>query len=48
MMAKCLLFPSGTTEDEAITNIRTAICDYLEVVDNPLDDAEVREIQLTV
>lgn len=38
----------GDTEVEAIANIETAICEYLEVVDNLLDDAEVREIELTV
>jgi predicted RNase H-like HicB family nuclease len=38
----------GDTEDEAIANIETAIREYLEVVDNLLDDVEVREIELTV
>ena len=38
----------GNTEKEAIENIKTAICEYLEVVDNLLDNAEVREIELAV
>lgn len=38
----------GDTEDEAIANIETAIREYLEIVDNLLDDVEVREIELTV
>ena len=38
----------GATEDEAIANIETAIREFLEVVDDLLDDAEVREIELTV
>ena len=38
----------GDTEDEAIANIETAIREYFEVVDNLLDDVEVREIELTV
>ena len=38
----------GATEDEAIANIETAIREYLEVVDNLLDNVEVREIVLTV
>lgn len=38
----------GNTENEAIENIKTAICEYLEVVDNLLDNAEVREIELAV
>ena len=38
----------GTTEGEAIANIEVAIREYLEVVDELLEDAEVREIELTV
>ncbi len=38
----------GATEDEAIANIETAIREYLEVVDDLLDNVEVREIELTV
>ena len=38
----------GATEDEAIANIETAIREYLEVVDDLLDDVEVREIELAV
>ena len=38
----------GNTKNEAIENIKTAICEYLEVVDNLLDNAEVREIELAV
>ena len=38
----------GATEDEAIANIETAIREYLEVVDDLLDNVEIREIELTV
>jgi predicted RNase H-like HicB family nuclease len=38
----------GATEDEALMNIEVAIREYIEVVDELLDDAEVREIELTV
>ena len=38
----------GDTEDEAVANIRAAIREYLSVVDELLDGAEVREIELTV
>ena len=38
----------GDSEDEAIANVKTAIREYLEVVESLLDDAEVREIELTV
>ena len=38
----------GATEEEAIANIETAIREYLEVVDDLLDNVEVREIELTV
>ena len=30
----------GNTEKEAIANIKTAICEYLDVVDNLLDNSE--------
>ena len=38
----------GNTEDEAVANIETAIREYLTVVDDLLDGAEIREIELTV
>jgi predicted RNase H-like HicB family nuclease len=38
----------GGTEAEAIDNIRTAIQDYLAVVDEQLRDEDVREIEITV
>ena len=37
----------GATEDEAIANIETAIREYLDVVDDLLDSAEMREIELS-
>ncbi len=36
----------GTTEDEAIDNIRDAIREYLSVVDDQLRGGEVREIEV--
>jgi predicted RNase H-like HicB family nuclease len=36
----------GTTEDEAIDNIRDAIREYLSVVDDQLRGEEVREIEV--
>ncbi len=38
----------GSTEAEALSNIRDAIREYLEVVDELLGGAEVREIDVTV
>lgn len=38
----------GATEDEAIENIRTAIEEYLSVVDDKLRGEDVREIEVTV
>ena len=38
----------GDTEEEAIANIEAAIHEYLAVVDDLLDGAEIREIELTV
>ncbi len=38
----------GQTEDEAIANIKDAIRGYLEVVDEELGGAEVREIEVAV
>jgi predicted RNase H-like HicB family nuclease len=37
----------GTTEAEAIDNIREAIREYLAVVEEQLEGAEVREIEVT-
>lgn len=36
----------GKTEAEALSNIETAIREYLSVVDDLLEQAEVREIEL--
>ena len=38
----------GATEHEALQNIRDAIVDYLAVVDELLEDAEIREIDVAV
>ncbi len=38
----------GDSEEEAIANAKTAIREYLEVVDSLVDDADIREIELTV
>lgn len=38
----------GVDEAEALANIRAAIRDYLLAVDELLDDAEVREIEVVV
>ena len=38
----------GTTEQEALANIEDAIREYLAVVDQLLEAAEVREIELAV
>ena len=38
----------GKTEAEALANIEAAIREYLDVVEDLLKDAEVREIELTV
>lgn len=36
----------GATEEEALANIKEAIREYLEVVDQLLEAEEVREIEL--
>lgn len=36
----------GDTEQEAIKNIKNAIADYLAVVDEQLQEVEMREIQI--
>ena len=36
----------GTTESEALDNIRDAIKDYLAVVDEQTKDADVREVEV--
>ena len=38
----------GRTEQEAVENIQDAIREYLAVVNELLDDADVREIDVTV
>jgi len=38
----------GSTETEALENIRSAIQEYLAVVDEQTQDAEVREVEVTV
>ncbi len=38
----------GRTEIEGIENIKIAIREYLSVVEDLLEDAEIREIELTV
>lgn len=38
----------GSTEAEALSNIREAIREYLEVVDELLGGAEIREVDVAV
>ena len=38
----------GATEHDALQNIRDAIVDYMAVVDELLEDAEIREIDVAV
>lgn len=38
----------GTTEAEALENIRDAIREYLSVVEEQLEGEEVREVEITV
>ena len=38
----------GTTEPEALENIREAIREYLAVVEEQLKGEEVREVEITV
>jgi predicted RNase H-like HicB family nuclease len=38
----------GATEEEAIANIQDAIREYLEAVDDSLEDADIREIEVPV
>lgn len=38
----------GSTEQEALENIRDAIREYLSVVDDQLKGADVREVDVTV
>ena len=38
----------GKTEAEALVNIEAAIREYLSVAEELLEDAEVREIELTL
>ena len=38
----------GATEQEAMENIRDAICEYLSVIDEQLRGEDVREIEVAV
>lgn len=38
----------GATEEEALENIRGALQDYLEVVEDQLRDKEVREVEVSL
>ncbi len=38
----------GATEEEALANVRDAIKQYLATVEDLLDDATVREIEVAV
>ena len=38
----------GTTEQEALENIRDAIREYLSVVNEQLKDADVREVEVII
>lgn len=38
----------GTTEAEALDNIKDAIREYLAVVDEDLKDADIREVEVGV
>ena len=38
----------GATEREAMQNIREAIADYMAVVNELLEDAEIREVDVAV
>jgi predicted RNase H-like HicB family nuclease len=38
----------GSTEDEAIENIKDALHEYLEVINDQLRNEEVREIEVTI
>jgi predicted RNase H-like HicB family nuclease len=38
----------GATEEEALENIQDAIKEYLAAVDELIEDAEVREVEVTV
>lgn len=38
----------GSTEQEALENIRDAIRDYLSVVNEQLTGADIREVEVTV
>ena len=38
----------GSTESEALDNIRTAIAEYMSVVADQLQGADVREVEVSV
>ena len=38
----------GSTEDEAVENIKSAIAEYLAVVDDNLQGADIREVEVGV
>ncbi len=52
MLCGCLQLPGccsqGATEDEALSNICEAIIEYLEVVEEQVGEAQIREVEVAV
>lgn len=48
VQARWVCWSQGSTEAEALANIRDAIREYLQVVDELLSGAEIREIDVAV